>query len=45
MASLKKDLVFFREQGLIEGNVATEEIVDNSIADAVVRELGPYRRK
>jgi NitT/TauT family transport system substrate-binding protein len=43
--SLKKDLAFFREQGLIEGSVTTEQIVDNSIAEAVVRELGPYKRR
>ena len=45
VASLRKDLAFFREQGLIEGSVTTDQIVDNSLADAVVRELGPYRRK
>jgi len=43
--SLKKDLGFFREQGLIEGSVTTEQIVDNSIAEAVVRELGPYKHR
>ena len=45
VASLSKDLAFFREQGLIEGSVTTEQIVDHSIAEAVVRELGPYKPK
>lgn len=44
-ASLRKDLEFFREQGLIEGTVTTAQVVDDSFAEAVVRELGPYRRK
>ncbi|MDQ6618912.1 MAG: ABC transporter substrate-binding protein [Pseudomonadota bacterium] len=45
VTSLKKDLAFFREQGLIEGTVSTEQVVDNTLAESVVRELGPYRRK
>lgn len=40
--SLRKDLAFFREQGLLESGVTTEQVVDHSLADAVVRELGPY---
>jgi NitT/TauT family transport system substrate-binding protein len=41
---LEEDLRFFREQGLIQpGEVSVNEVVDTSFADAVARELGPYR--
>jgi len=42
-ASLKKDLQFFKDQGLIEGNIGIEQVVDHSFVDAVVDELGPYK--
>ena len=44
VASLKKDLEFFRELGLIEKKDASVEgVVDNSFARAAVAKLGPYR--
>jgi len=42
-ASLKKDLQFFKDQGLIEGTISIEQVVDHSFVDAVVNELGPYK--
>jgi len=42
-ASLKKDLEFFREQGLITGDISVERVLDKSFAQAAVRELGPYK--
>jgi NitT/TauT family transport system substrate-binding protein len=42
--SLAYDLAFYREQGLIKGAVNLDEVLDASFADAVVKELGPYRR-
>jgi NitT/TauT family transport system substrate-binding protein len=42
--SLADDLAFYREQGLVEGEVKLDQLVDQSFADAVVRELGVYRR-
>jgi NitT/TauT family transport system substrate-binding protein len=42
--SLADDLAFYREQGLVEGGVKLDQLVDQSFADAVVRELGVYRR-
>jgi NitT/TauT family transport system substrate-binding protein len=42
--SLEHDLAFYREQGLIVGNVTLAQVVDNSFADAALRTLGPYRR-
>jgi len=44
MASLKKDLDFFRELGLIEKkDIGVEGVVDDSFAKAAVAKLGPYR--
>ena len=45
VASLKKDLEFFRELGLIEKkDVSVDGVVDDSFAKAAVAKLGPYRR-
>jgi NitT/TauT family transport system substrate-binding protein len=38
------DMQFYREQGLIAGDVNLGELVDHSFVDAVVKELGPYKR-
>jgi NitT/TauT family transport system substrate-binding protein len=43
--SLKKDFEFYKSRGLIEGSVTVEQAVDSSFADAVVKELGPYKPK
>src|SRR6195256_1145589 len=44
VASLKKDLEFFRELGLIEKKDANVDgVVDSSFAKAAVATLGPYR--
>jgi hypothetical protein len=44
VASLKKDLEFFRELGLIEKKDANVDgVVDGSFAKAAVAKLGPYR--
>jgi NitT/TauT family transport system substrate-binding protein len=44
LASLKKDLDFFRELGLIEKkDISVDGVVDGSFAKAAVTQLGPYR--
>jgi len=43
MDSLRKDFAFFTEQGLIEGKITVEQVVDNSFVEAAVRKLGPYK--
>jgi NitT/TauT family transport system substrate-binding protein len=43
--SLKKDLEFFRAEGLIKGQVTVEQAVDESFAKAAVEALGPYKPK
>ncbi len=44
MASLRKDLQFYRDQGLIVGTVSVEQAVDNSFVEAAVKDLGSYVR-
>ncbi|HXF34841.1 MAG TPA: ABC transporter substrate-binding protein [Candidatus Acidoferrales bacterium] len=44
VASLEHDLQFYREQGLINGNISLAKVVDNSFAEAALKQLGPYRR-
>jgi NitT/TauT family transport system substrate-binding protein len=45
VASIKKDYQFFKEQGLLTAEVDVDKVVDLSFSDAVVKELGPYKRK
>ena len=42
--SLKEDLAIFTKEGLIEGKVDINKVIDTSFAQAAVRELGPYKR-
>jgi NitT/TauT family transport system substrate-binding protein len=42
-ASLKKDLQFFKDRKMIDGNITVEEVVDNSFVTAALKDLGPYR--
>lgn len=44
IASMKQDYQFFNEQGLITSNIDMDKVVDHSFVDAVVKELGPYKR-
>jgi NitT/TauT family transport system substrate-binding protein len=44
LTGLKRDLVFFRELGLIESkDVSADGVVDASFVKAAVAQLGPYR--
>jgi NitT/TauT family transport system substrate-binding protein len=43
LTSMLEDLSFFREQGLIQGNVSPKDIVDLSFVDEAVKSLGPYK--
>src|SRR5262245_63710147 len=42
--SLADDLAFYKEQGLITGNIRAEDVVDLSFVEAALKELGPYRQ-
>jgi NitT/TauT family transport system substrate-binding protein len=42
LASLETDFAFFAAQGLIQGKVDVASAIDTSIAEAAVRDLGPY---
>lgn len=41
--SLAADHAFYKEQGLIEGNVKIDDIVDHSFVELALQHLGPYR--
>jgi len=43
--SLRKDLQFFKDRNLIEGNVTVDQVIDHSFVAAALKELGPYKPK
>lgn len=45
LASMRDDLAFYKEQGFIEGSITSEQVVDDSFASDVVRQLGRYRKR
>ena len=44
LQSLKDDAAFYREQGLITGDIRVEDVVDDGFVDTAVKELGAYKR-
>jgi NitT/TauT family transport system substrate-binding protein len=42
--SLAEDAAFYREQGLIMGDIRVEQVVDESFVDAALKVLGLYRK-
>lgn len=40
--SLKLDYQFFKDQGLLTSDVSVDQVVDQSYAQAAVKDLGPY---
>lgn len=45
VASLREDLAYFKKEGLIEGNVTADQVVDLSFVHDAVRALGPYKER
>jgi NitT/TauT family transport system substrate-binding protein len=43
LASLKKDMAFYKQSGDVTGNVKPEQTYDLSFAEAALKELGPYK--
>jgi NitT/TauT family transport system substrate-binding protein len=43
VASLKQDLDFFREQGLVKADIDLSKVVDMSFVAAALKDLGPYK--
>jgi NitT/TauT family transport system substrate-binding protein len=43
--SLKNDLVYFKDEGQVKGNVTVEQVLDMSFVEAALKELGPYKPK
>ena len=44
-ASLRNDLQFFMDEGLIQGKVTLEQTLDNSFVESALKDLGPYQPK
>ena len=42
--SLAEDLEFYKQQGLITGEVKLDQLVDHSFVEGALKELGPYRK-
>ncbi|QWW72372.1 ABC transporter substrate-binding protein [Rhizobium sp. WYJ-E13] len=45
MDSLRTDLQYFQSEGLMEGDVSIDKVVDTSFAESAVKKLGPYEPK
>jgi len=45
IASLQKDLDFFRSKGMVTGDIKLKDVVDTSFAEKAAAELGPYKPK
>lgn len=45
LASMRKDLAFYRQLGMIHGSIKAEDCVDESFAIEADRQLGPYVQK
>ncbi|HXP93819.1 MAG TPA: ABC transporter substrate-binding protein [Candidatus Binatia bacterium] len=43
LASMRFDFAFFKAQGLIQGTVKPEDVVDDSFVTEVLRTMGPYK--
>jgi NitT/TauT family transport system substrate-binding protein len=43
--AIASEEAFYAEQGLIKGNIDVKSMIDHSFAEAVVKELGPYKKK
>jgi NitT/TauT family transport system substrate-binding protein len=44
VASLEHDMAFYRSLNLIVGEVKVAQVVDMSFVDAVLKEIGPYKK-
>ena len=44
-ASLRNDLQFFIDEGLIQGKVSLEQVMDHSFVESAVKDLGAYQPK
>jgi NitT/TauT family transport system substrate-binding protein len=43
LSGFRRDLQFYKAEGLLTGEITVEQAVDQSYADAAVKVLGPYR--
>ena len=45
IASLQKDLAFFRSKGMVTADIDLKDVVDTSFAEKAAAALGPYKPK
>jgi NitT/TauT family transport system substrate-binding protein len=45
LATLEKDLAFWRQEKLVSSDIQVRDVVDPTFAETAARELGPYKRK
>lgn len=45
VASLRKDLQFYKDDGVVKGNVTVDQALDHSFVEAALKDLGPYKPK
>ena len=43
--SLQKDWAYFKQAGLIKGDISADQIIDGSFVAAALKDLGPYKPK
>jgi len=44
-ASLRNDLQFYKDEGLVKGEVTVDQVLDRSFVDAALKDLGPYKAR
>ena len=42
--SLRKDLDFYKSQGMVKGNITVDQVLDRSYVDWAVQQLGPAKK-
>ncbi len=45
LSSLKKDLEFYKAQGLVAEKISVDQAVDKSFVEAALKHLGPYNKR
>jgi NitT/TauT family transport system substrate-binding protein len=45
LSGFRRDLAFYRSEGLLTGDVTPEQVIDPSYVEAALKTLGPYRAK
>lgn len=44
LATIRTDFAYFKEKGMVKGNVTLDRVIDTSFADAAAAQLPPYKK-